>query len=90
MDEYSPIEGRIAPDNFPEALPNIPPTEEEIYQLMEVWSNVTTIKSLRADDWSGTLRSEYMLWTTEDQRQFRIIWDNDKRLFVVSERTKPL
>lgn len=81
---------REAPDDFPDALPNLPPTVDEIYQLLEVWTNVRSINSLRAEDWDGARRSEYMLWTTEDNRQFRVIWDEEREVFWTRERTKPL
>jgi len=28
---------RMAPEDFPDALPIPPPTSDEIYQLLEVW-----------------------------------------------------
>lgn len=79
-----------APRDFPEKLPTLPPTSDEIYQLLEVWSNVTRINSLRGENWDGDMRSEYMLWTTEDGRQFRVIWDDDNGVFWTSKRTNPL
>lgn len=84
------ISNFVAPDDFPGKLPTLPPTEDEIYQLLEVWSNVTDINSLRAEDWNGDKRSGYMLWTTNERRQFRVIWDDDKDVFRTEERTKPL
>lgn len=79
-----------APRDFPDKLPSLPPTEDEIYQLLEVWTNVTNINSLRTEDWNGNKRSEYMLWTTDNGRQFRVIWKDDKDVFWTKERTKPL
>jgi hypothetical protein len=79
-----------APRDFPSKLPSRPPTENEIYQLLEIWDNVTNINSLRAEDWKGHKRSEYMLWTTDAGRQFRVIWNDDEGVFCVKERTKPL
>ena len=84
------IDSQTAPDDFPDALPQVPPTKGEIRQLMEVWSNVNRVNSLRVENWDGVQRSEYMLWTTEDQRQFRVIWDQDAEVFRTSERTRPL
>jgi len=85
-----PIPTRKAPNDFPDALPTPPPTSDEIYQLLEVWENVISINSLRAGDWNGKTRSEYMLWTTEDNRQFRVIWESEEDTYLISERTKPL
>lgn len=89
MTEEPPIPTRKAPDDFPGALPIPPPTSDEIDQLLEVWENVIFIGSLRASDWDGTTRSEYMLWTTDDNRQFRVIWDTEHGSYLISERTKP-
>lgn len=88
--DYPAISTYEAPRDFPDKLPTLPPTEDEIYQLLEVWSNVTDINSLRAEDWNGGKRSEYMLWTTDERRQFRVIWDDDKDVFRTEERTRPL
>jgi hypothetical protein len=85
-----PINAREAPSDFPGGLPSVPPTEEEISQLLEVWTNVTRINSLRGQEHAGTWRSEYMLWTTNDSRQFRVMWNAETERFETSERTKPL
>jgi hypothetical protein len=90
MTEEPPIPTRKAPNDLPDALPIPPPTLDDIYQLLEVWENVIFIKSLRAGNWDGTTRSEYMLWTTEDNQQFRVIWDSEENSYLISERTKPL
>lgn len=90
MTEEPPIPTRKAPDDFPDALPIPPPTSDEIYQLLEVWENVISINSLQAGDWDGITRSEYMLWTTDCNRQFRVIWDPEEDSYSISERTKPL
>ena len=79
-----------APRDFPSNLPSLPPTQKEIYQLLDIWKNITNINSLRAENWNGNKRSEYMLWTTDDRRQFRVIWDDNKEEFWTKERTKPL
>jgi len=39
-----------APSDFPDKLPTLPSTEDEIYRLLEVWGNVTHINSLRVED----------------------------------------
>ena len=91
MVEDPKIPARTAPEDFPDALPSPPPTADELYQLMEVWGNVNRITSLRTEDWDGTGRCEYMLWTIKDSHQFRVIWDTEKKgNYLISERTKPL
>jgi len=85
-----PISAREAPADFPKGLPDYPPTEEEIAQLLEVWTNVSRINSLRRQEYAGTWRSEYMLWTTDDSRQFRVIWNAETERFETNERTMPL
>jgi len=90
MVEDLKIPVRTAPEDFPDALPSPPPTVNETYQLLEVWENVHTINPIRTEDWDGTLRCEYMLWTVEDLRQFRVIWNSEKEgNYLISERTKP-
>lgn len=84
------ISAHEAPDDFPDALPKVPPNEDEICQLLEVWSNVTSINSLRAEIWDGVQRCVYMLWTTDDRRQFRVIWDEQSETFQTRERTRPI
>lgn len=88
--EDPPISNYIAPRDFPDSLPAIPPTADEIYQLLELWSNITDINSLRAEDWDGTVRSEYMLWTTANRQQFRVIWNSEQETFEIAKRTQPL
>jgi len=85
-----PISAREAPADFSGGLPTRPPSKNEIRQLLELWSNVTRINSLRIEQWGETQRSEYMLWTTDDSRQFRVMWDDDKERFETQERTAPL
>lgn len=79
-----------APRDFPDKLPAVPPTQDEIYQLMEIWTNITAINPLNVGGWKGALKAKYMLWTTDDGRQFRVVWDDIKSIFVVEERTEPL
>lgn len=85
-----PIPARVAPKDFPDGLPAKPPSDDEIYQLLEIWSNVSSINSLRGENLDGEIQSEYMLWTTNDHRQFRVIWDSDEEVVWTSEREKPL
>jgi hypothetical protein len=85
-----PISAREAPDDFPEGLPNHPPSAEEISQLLEVWTNVSRINSLRGQEYEETWRSEYLLWTTDEGQQFRVIWNAEEEFFETQERTKPL
>ncbi len=83
------ISAREAPQDFPDALPQVPPTADEITQLLELWTNVVHIGSLRSETWNDVQRSEYMIWTTDDNRQFRVIWDSDANAFWTCERTNP-
>lgn len=79
-----------APRDFPDKLPTIPPNTDEIYQLLEVWTNIDRINSLRVEQWDSDKRSEYMLWTTVRGQQFRVIWDDDNGKFWTERRTKPM
>jgi hypothetical protein len=90
MVEDPVIPARIAPDDFPEGLPIPPPTPDEKHQLCELWNNVNRIHHLRTEDWNGIDRCEYMLWTTEDMRQFRVIWEPEEGGYLISERHRPL
>ena len=72
-----PIPARRIPNDFPEELPEIPPTYEETHQLLELWDNLTGIARLESEQWGEEKRCEYMVWMVDDGRQFRVMWDNE-------------
>ena len=82
----SAIPARQVPDDFPEGLPEIPPTYEETHQLLELWNNLTGIARLESEQWDDEKRCEYMVWMVDDGRQFRVMWDNEDGEFETDIR----
>lgn len=81
-----PIPARQAPDDFPEGLPEIPPTGEEFDQLIELWDNLIGIAPINSELWGGKRRWEYTVWILNDGRQFRVIWNDEDDEFEVDVR----
>jgi hypothetical protein len=65
-----------APESFPDALPDQPPTVDGIYRLLDEWDNVERINDLRWEEWDGEKVCEYMIFNTDERRGFRVIWDD--------------
>lgn len=81
-----PIPARRVPDDFPEGLPEIPPTREEFDQLIELWDNLIGIAPINSESWDDKKRFEYMVWMLDDGRQFRVMWDDEDGEFKIDVR----
>lgn len=68
-----------APEDLPDALPNKPPTADEIWLLLDKWENVDSINDLRWTDQFQEKRCEYMIFNTDEQRGFRVIWTDSEQ-----------
>jgi hypothetical protein len=68
-----------APEDLPDALPDQPPTVDELRSLLDKWENVDRINDIRWITQSGEKRCEYMIFNTTNYRGFRVIWtDSDQ------------
>ena len=81
-----PIPAREAPDDFPEGLPEIPPTREQFDQLVELWDNLIGIAPINSEQWDDKRRYEYTVWILDDERQFRVMWDDEDCEFEINVR----
>jgi hypothetical protein len=74
---------------FPDWLPYQPPTPDETTQLLEVWENVENIADIRWRNRNGKKELEYMIVTTTEARQHRLIWQDEQNQWFIRERTTP-
>lgn len=81
-----PIPARQAPDDFPEGLPEIPPTRKEFDQLIELWDNLIGIAPINSEQWTDKRRCEYTVWILDDGRQFRVMWNDKEGEFEIDVR----
>jgi hypothetical protein len=74
-----------APDDFPDALPDRPPTVDGIREILDSWENVEHVNDLRWEEEDRGKVCEYMIFNTDDRRGFRVIWEDDD--WFVRERS---